>query len=251
MTAPDLVLRYGTGSDALVDVHLPPSRTPAPLVVLVHGGFWRDAHDRFHTRPMADALRDLGYVVATPEYRRTGSGGGWPATFDDVVSVRQALPDLLAGAVPGRADAGRTVLVGHSAGGHLALWWSLTGARDPVVALAPAADLARAYAEDLDGGAVAALLGGSPDEHPHRYAAADTARLLSSVTDPPRVVVLHGTEDRQVPYAHSRDLAGVELVTLEGSGHFELIDPASPQWPAVTRAVRRLLGASATESGGG
>lgn len=244
MTVPDLVLRYGVGSDALVDVHLPPSRTPAPLVVLVHGGFWRDAYDRSHTRPMADALRALGHVVATPEYRRTGSGGGWPATFDDVASVRQQLPGLLAGAVPGRVDPGRTVLVGHSAGGQLALWWSLTGAGEPVVALAPVADLARAHADDLGGGAVAALLGGSPDEHPDRYAAADTARLLASAASPPPVVVLHGTEDRQVPYAHSRDLAGAELVTLEQSGHFELIDPASQQWPAVTRAVRRLAGAS-------
>ena len=245
MTAPDLVLRYGAGSDALVDVHLPASRTPAPLVVVVHGGFWRDAHDRVHTRPMADAVRDLGYVVATPEYRRTGGGGGWPATFDDLASVRRQLPGLLAGAVPGRVAADSTVLVGHSAGGHLALWWSLTGAGEPVVALAPVADLARAYAEDLDGGAVAALLGGSPGEHPDRYAAADTARLLASSAAPARVVVVHGTEDRQVPYAHSRDLAGVELVTLEGSGHFELIDPSSSQWPAVTRAVRRLAGASA------
>jgi hypothetical protein len=106
-------------------------------------------------------------------------------------------------------------------------------------------DLARAHADDLDGGAVAALLGGSPGEHPDRYAAADTARLLAPPRRPPRVVVVHGTEDRQVPYAHSRGLAGVELVTLEGSGHFELIDPSSSQWPAVTRAVRRLEGASA------
>ena len=245
MTAPDLVLRYGAGSDALVDVHLPAFRTPAPLLVLVHGGFWRAAYDRTHTRPMADALRDLGYVVATPEYRRTGSGGGWPVTFDDVESARRQLPGLLAGAVPGRIAPDTTVLVGHSAGGHLALWWSLTGAGEPVVALAPVADLARAYAEDLDDGAVVALLGGSPDEHPDRYAAADTARLLASAARPPRVVVLHGTEDRQVPYSHSRHLTGVELVTLEGSGHFELIDPSSAQWPAVTRAVHRLTGASA------
>jgi len=246
VTAPDLVLRYGAGGDALVDVHLPATRTPAPLLILVHGGFWRAAYDRTHTRPMADALRDLGYVVATPEYRRTGGGGGWPATFDDVVSVRRQLPGLLTGAVPGRVASDSTVLVGHSAGGHLALWWSLTGAGEPVVALAPVADLARAYAEDLDGGAVSALLGGSPDEHPDRFAAADTARLLASAAPPPRVVVLHGSKDRQVPYAHSQDLAGVELVTLEGSGHFELIDPLSEQWPAVTRAVRRLTGASAT-----
>lgn len=240
MTFPDLVLRYGPSADALVDVHLPRLRTPAPLVVLLHGGFWRDAYDRRHTRPLAKALRETGYVVATPEYRRTGSGGGWPGTFDDIASVREQLPDLLTGAVPDRVDVSRTVLVGHSAGGHLALWWSLTGQEDPVVALAPVADLARAHAEDLDDGAVSALLGGSPREQPQRYAATDTARLLAERAPRPRVVVLHGTADQQVPYEMSRDLVGVELVTLEGADHFALIDPASAQWDAVLLAVRRL-----------
>ncbi len=239
--APDAVLRYGSAADHLIDVHLPSSRTPAPLVILLHGGFWRAAFDRRHTRPMASALRDEGYVVVTPEFRRTGGGGGWPATFDDVAAVRDRLGDLFAQVLPGRVTADRTVLVGHSAGGHLALWWSLTGGGEPVVALAPVADLERAYVDDLDGGAVAALLGGSPADVPERYAAADPAVLLRDRTID--VTVLHGTEDLQVPVAHSRGLAGVDLVELPGVEHFALIDPLSTAWPHVLGAVGRSGGA--------
>jgi acetyl esterase/lipase len=239
--APDAVLRYGPAADHLIDVHLPRSRTPAPLVVLMHGGFWRAAFDRRHTRPMACALRDEGYVVVTPEFRRTGAGGGWPATFDDVATVRDRLADLLAQVLPGRVAADSAVLVGHSAGGHLALWWSLTGGGGRVVALAPVADLERAYVDDLDGGAVAALLGGSPADVPERYQAADPAALLRARSID--ATVLHGTDDAHVPVSHSRDLTGVDLVELTGVEHFALIDPLSAAWPQVLAAVGRSGGA--------
>jgi acetyl esterase/lipase len=234
---PDAVLRLGATAEQVVDVHLPASRTPAPLLVLLHGGFWRQEYDRRHTRPLADALRGEGFVVATPEYRRTGGTGGWPATFDDVADVRRRLPQLLAEVVPGRVSGAPPVLVGHSAGGQLALWWSLTGAAEPVVALAPVADLHRAHAEHLGDGAVAALLGGSPAEHPDRYAATDPAGLLRQRSAP--VTVLHGTDDAQVPVEHSRGLTGVHLVELPGVEHFALIDPLSAAWPHVVAAARR------------
>lgn len=234
---PDTVLRYGPDADHLVDVHLPRSRTPARLVVLLHGGFWRQAYDRRHTRPMAGALCDEGYLVVTPEFRRTGGAGGWPATFDDVASVRDRLPDLLAEVLPDRVAVGEPVVVGHSAGGHLALWWSLTGSGGPVVALAPVADLERADAEDLDHGAVAELMGGSPSDVPQRYAAGDPAALLRRRSVD--ATVLHGTDDEQVPIAHSRGLTGVHLVELPGVEHFALIDPASAAWEHVLAAVGR------------
>jgi acetyl esterase/lipase len=247
---PDAVVRYGDRADHLVDIHLPPGdHTTAPVLVLLHGGFWREAWDRRHTRPMAVELRDRGWVVATPEFRRTGGAGGWPATFDDIATVRARLPTLLADAT-GRSpsDVEPITLLGHSAGGHLAMWWALT-ASDPatvrrVVALAPVADLARAYADALDGDAVAALLGGGPDAHPDRYAAADPAGILrdrvrdrDGVADDPPITVLHGTHDDRVPVAHSRGLAGVTLVELPTVGHFELIDPLSTVWPKVVAAL--------------
>lgn len=114
---PDLTLAYGPHPDHVIDVRLPPSR-PAPLIVMIHGGFWRAAYDRTHTGPLTSALTAAGYVVAIPEFRRTGQeGGGWPGTFDDVAAALDAVPGLLA---PYSEDP--PVLLGHSAGGHLAVW---------------------------------------------------------------------------------------------------------------------------------
>jgi acetyl esterase/lipase len=236
---PDLTLTYGPHPDHLVDVRLP-ARLPAPVVVLIHGGFWRAAIDRTHTGAMASALAAAGYVVAVPEYRRTGQeGGGWPGTFDDITAALQAMPGLLAPYGPGPAT-----LVGHSAGGHLALW-SVSSRSVPgvgaVVSLAGCADLAMCARLGLDDGATELLLGGSPDQVPERYASADPARL-SAPTVP--VTVLHGTADDRVPVEVSRSYAArhgtdlVDLVELPGVGHFALIDPLSAVWPRVLEAVR-------------
>ncbi len=238
---PDAVVRYGDHPDQLVDLHLPPGDVAtAPVLVLLHGGFWRDEWDRRHTRPMAEALRGDDWIVVTPEFRRTGGAGGWPATFDDMASVREQLPDLVHDAI-GRRDIEPLTIVGHSAGGQLAMWWALTA---PVptsvrraVALAPVADLARAHAERLDGDAVEALLGGGPDDVPDRYADADPARLLADPEHPP-IVVLHGADDDRVPAAHSRDLPGITYTELPATGHFDLIDPLTPAWPHVLAALR-------------
>ena len=243
---PDAVVRYGEHPEAVVDLHIPPGTRPsAPLLLLLHGGFWRQEYDRRHTRSMAVALRDEGFVVATPEYRRTGGGGGWPATFDDVAVVRRRLATLVAEVFGSRPGPPPPVLVGHSAGGQLALWWALTVAPDAVrraVALAPVTDLVRAHAERLGDGAVTALLGGSPEQHPDRYAAVDPAVLLRGDGPRPPITVVHGSEDRQVPVAYSRGLTGVTYVELSDIEHFGLIDPLSAAWPAVISAVRGLPG---------
>ncbi|UYM07755.1 alpha/beta hydrolase [Solicola gregarius] len=235
---PDLVLTYGQSPEHIVDVHLPPGDgVPAPLVVVLHGGFWRDSVDRVYTRSLADALRRDGYAVATPEYRRTPAAR-WPEIRADIEAVRATLPSLIADAVPGRVEAGPYRLLGHSAGGHLALWWGLTAPRtvDRVVALAPVADLASAYADDLDEGAVVALLGGSPDDRPEEFADADlTSRLHAA--EPP-IVILHGDEDQRVPIEHSRGLGVPTLLhELVGVEHFALVDPLTPAWSVVRDAL--------------
>jgi len=250
---PDLTIPYGEGPDRLADCWLA-SGPGAPVMILWHGGFWRSAFDRMHIRPMASAFRDAGFTVVTPEYRRTGDAaeGGWPATFDDVAQASDLLPGLLA--VQGIA-ADRIVHAGHSAGGHLAVWtarrhrlpvgspWRRERDRRIVgaLALAPVLDLAEAFRLDLDGGAVAALLGGGPETIPDRYATADPTRIGGS--DPP-VTILHGDADGRVPVDISRQFAAAGFGVLEvlpGADHFAVIDPESAVWPNVVRAVRALV----------
>jgi acetyl esterase/lipase len=243
---PDAVLRYGDHADHLVDVWLPaqPLAGPAeahPPLLLIHGGFWRQEWDRMHLRPLANALRQEGFAVAAMEYRRTGDSGGWPMTFDDARAVVGSLPGRLQSVAPGQTTPGLTV-IGHSAGGHLAMW-AATHCAGVVttVGLAPVADLYDAYDRNLDDGAVRDLLGGSPDEHPDRYRAAD---VISSLPSSSPITVIHGDVDPYVPVEMSRDLArevsGVEYIELAGMEHFGLIDPRSEAYPVVLEAVRRV-----------
>ncbi len=242
---PDVVLRYGDHVDHLVDVWLPaqPLTGPEahPLLLLIHGGFWRQEWDRMHLRPLANALRQEGFAVAAMEYRRTGDSGGWPMTFDDARAVVGSLPGLLESVAPGQT-APELTAIGHSAGGHLAMWAAThcTGVR-ATVGLAPVADLHAAYDRNLDDWAVGDLLGGSPDEHPDRYRAAD---VISSLPSSSPITVIHGDQDPYVPVEMSRDLAGggsgVEYIELAGMEHFGLIDPRSAAYPVVVEAVRRV-----------
>jgi acetyl esterase/lipase len=233
---PDLTLPYGPHPDHVIDVRLPAGAS-GPLVVMLHGGFWRSAYDRTHTGPLTSALAAAGYVVATPEFRRTGQeGGGWPGTFADVAAALDAVPGLLA---PYASDP--PVVVGHSAGGHLALWAaSRPEARmGAVVSLAGCADLVMCSTLDLDDRATDLLLGGTPDSVPDRYALADPARLPTPAVP---VTLLHGTADERVPIAVSRSYAertGAPLWELPGTGHFALIDPLSPVWPRMLEALAR------------
>ena len=185
---PDSTAAYGDHPDQLIDFYLPRVEmvpgSPAPLVVVLHGGAWRAAYDRRHISPFADFLARRGFAVASVEYRRGsaipaqgGSGpvaGRWPETFDDVAAALDALPGLVRERLV-QADPRRMVITGHSAGGHLALWaaarhllpddapWRI-GRPAPlrgVVALAPIADFTVADKLDVCGGAARQLLGGA------------------------------------------------------------------------------------------
>jgi acetyl esterase/lipase len=256
----DFVVSYGPGADHVAEVRLPVSAVhPAPLIVFLHGGFWRAAYDRAHTGPLATALAAAGYAVCVPEFRRTGQdGGGWPGTFDDVAIAVSGLPGQV------RGEAGLSVisdepvlLAGHSAGGQLALWaagrhllepgsrWRAEQRVRGVVALAAVSDLAACYAQGLGRGAAALLMGGGPEKHADRYRAADPSSLLP-LGCPVRLV--HGSLDDRVPCAMSREYvrkAGAagddtRLDELPGTGHFEVIDPLSAVWPRVLAAFAAL-----------
>lgn len=234
---PDDVLRYGDHCDQVADLRLPGPAGPAPLLLVVHGGFWRPEYDRAHVGPMAEALAAAGYATAAVEYRRRGGRGGVPVLLADVAAAVDAVPRLAARAAPDRVDRSRLVLVGHSAGGHLALWAARRRRRPPVVALAAVSDLVAAEEAHLGGGAVRDLLGEPASARPDL----DPARHL-----PWRVptVLVHGTDDAIVPVEQSRAFArrrpGVSLEEVPGAGHFALIDPRSAAWPRVLAAVGRL-----------
>jgi len=246
---------YGPLPAQFGELAAPPGPGPHPVVVLVHGGFWLAAYDLSLMAPLADAFVAAGIATWNVEYRRLGDGGGWPATFEDVAAAVDHLRVL----APARGlDLGRVVSVGHSAGGHLALWLAARRRlpeasplfrRDPLplraaVSLAGVCDLRRASALGFE--VVHRLMGGTPAEVDAHYAMGSPADLLPLGV--PQTLV-HGADDRVVPLALSegyRDRAvargdPVTLVTIPGAGHFEPIDPRSSAWPVVRESVGRLL----------
>jgi len=230
---PDATVAYGEDRDQVADVRFGDARAAQrPLVLLLHGGFWRPEYDRAHTGPMAAAIADAGWTVAAVEFRRVP--GQPEATLDDVAAALAGLPVKIA-----RHD-GRVVLIGHSAGGHLALW--VASARPQpalagVLALAPAADLRLADALNLGGGATRLFLGADAatrgDVDPRR---------LASPSVP--VTIVHGDRDDTVPIEVGRSYAdahrATRLVAVEGAGHYGPIDPLTSTWPIVIRELGAL-----------
>ncbi|XSG75769.1 alpha/beta hydrolase family protein [Herpetosiphon llansteffanensis] len=239
------------------DLRLPAGSGPFPVVIVVHGGFWRARYDLEHIGHVCAALTALGYATWNIEYRRVGNGGGWPNTFFDVAQAADFVPQL-AQTYP--IDAQRVISLGHSAGGHLALWLAARSKLAPtsplwqaaplalqgVVSLAGVADLALADQRRLSQQAVQELLGGSPADYPERYHDASPVALLPLGVPQ---IVLHGTDDGPVPFGISQSYVAqalaagddARLVALPNAHHFELIDPSSREWPAVVAAVQDLL----------
>jgi acetyl esterase/lipase len=243
--------RYGRHRSQRGDLHLPRGAGPHPVMVLIHGGSWQKRYGKIFTRGLAGDLLRRGWAVWNIEYRRVGAGGGWPATFEDVA----AAIDHLAALEEERLDLDRVTLIGHSAGGHLALWAAgrpnlpagAPGALDgppPIhprraISLAGVADLADAYRR-WHGGVVRDLMGGSPEEVPERYAAGDPIRLLPL---PMPALIVHGVLDEVVSvklshsYTDATHAAGgeIELVEIQGPAgrHRAHIDPRGDAWAAV------------------
>ena len=238
--AADARLAYGSEPKQFGDLRLPAGDSRQPLAVVVHGGYWKATYNLIHTGHMCLALGEAGIATWNVEYRSYGDvGGAWPGAGADVAAAVRFVAQL-AERYP--LDPERVVLVGHSAGGQLALWGAKR-AQLPVVALAPVSDL-RESAERLGPqGAVARFMGGRPDEVPGHYAEASPLDLLPLGVGQ---IVIHGTKDDDVPYAMSKryvEAAGseAELVSLEGAGHFEPIDPQSREWPQTLDAIRSLI----------
>ena len=232
---------YGAGPEQVADLLLPATQGPHPVVVLLHGGFWRARFDRSLMAALAVDLADRGWASWNVEYRRAGNGGGVPETLDDVRASITALADL---AEP--LDIERLVIVGHSAGGQLGLCIADEPRVGAVVSLAGVCDLGAAFAEAIGDSAVAEFVGGGPAERPDAYALADPLRRIPAGA---RVLLAHGDEDQRVPVAQSRRYAqvaaeagveGCELLEFPGVDHFAVIDPRSPAWAAIAARLEAM-----------
>lgn len=247
-------IAYGAANDQQADLHLPDAVAP-PVVCLLHGGFWRMPHGRDQMDAIAGDLVARGFAVWNIEYRRLGApGGGVPGTLDDVRAGIDHLAKVRAADID--IDLGRIIVVGHSAGGQLALWSAARAEAhvrpSPIVrvraavGLAPIADLAAAYEGRVGGEVVAEFLGGTPSEHPDRLRAASPVAMLPLRT--PHLII-HGSEDTAVPLELSRRYiraareAGdeAELIELADTGHMEFLDPGSEAHATLCRRLLALL----------
>lgn len=241
-------IAYGPAPDQVGDLYLPRrafrgNSGRAPVACLLHGGFWRMPYGRDHIAPIALDLTDRGFAVWNLEYRRVGTvGGGWPGTLQDVGTGIDQLAALQEVGEP--IDLERVTVVGHSAGGHLALWCALQDELrgdgyhpkrvkvSQVVGLAAVADLALAYELRCGNGAVENFLGGSPLQVAARYRSTSPAQLLPIGV---KQLLVHGSIDADVPVVISRRYAAaaaaagddVRFIELEDAGHMDFVDPSS------------------------
>jgi acetyl esterase/lipase len=256
--------RYGADPAQFGELWLPDGAA-AGTVVVIHGGFWRARYDLSLGRPLAADLAARGYAAWNLEYRRALAGGGWPGTFEDVAAGIDVLATL-------PVDTSRVVAVGHSAGGHLAVWAAGRAKLPPdapgapagggpspagdgsgrafvavtgVIAQAGVLALADCAREHVGGTAALDLMGGGPDELPKEYRLADP---IAAVPIPAPVVCLHSRADADVPYSYSERYVAAataaggraSLVELTGD-HFTLIDPASQDWAAAIAGLATLI----------
>jgi acetyl esterase/lipase len=256
--AADVTLAYGPEPLQFGELRLPPGTGPHPVAVVLHGGCWLAEYDLGYMSALAAELTAAGVATWSVEYRRIGDiGGGWPGTFSDVAAATDHLVRL---ADRHPLDLTRVVAVGHSAGGHLALWLAARHRLPPddplrgetplplvgVVALAGIPDLAGYASPDGCGASVPELIGGNPAAVPERLARVSPIELVPLGV--PQVLVA-GVEDEIVPLLHARRYAeaarqagdAVVVLELETAGHFELVAPSSGAWPAVHDAVFKML----------
>lgn len=254
---------YGDHPAQFAELSLPSGTGLLGVVVIVHGGFWRDAYGADLGRPLVRDLVTRGWAALNVEYRRVGrnaqaGGGGWPTTCLDVAAAVDGLAEQGQRIAGGRLDLTRVVALGHSAGGHLAGWLASRAQQpsgapgaDPQVPLSGAViqagvvDLVGGFTADLGGGAVAAFMGGSPTDLPEAYAqASPIARLPLHVP----TVCVHGRADDVVPISQSEAFVAAaqragdtsELQAFDGD-HSDVIDTSTHAWELCVEALERLV----------
>jgi pimeloyl-ACP methyl ester carboxylesterase len=217
------VHHYGQHPDQIADLR--EGVDSSRVAVVIHGGFWRAGFTRANTTAVAVALARDGWTTWNLEYRRVGTGGGYPQTLEDVATFCGSLVERPA------------VAIGHSTGAQLALWAAAEGLVGAAVALAGVCNLAVAAAAGLGEGAVVEFLGCDPAAAPD----ADPARRLPLATP---VTLVHGDCDDRVPIAHAHAFAATakaKLLELEGADHFDIIDPRARWWRAIETAIGAVV----------
>jgi acetyl esterase/lipase len=239
-------LPYGTDPNQFGDLRIPTAGGPFPVVMNIHGGFWRAKYGLEHAGHLCAALTKKGIATWNLEYRRMGNaGGGWPGSFEDVANGFRFFPQI---AKQYKLDVARVLVLGHSAGGQLAL---CLAAHEPAlmraVSLAGVVDLQRAFELHLSNDAVVEFLGGKPADVAEHYQEADPMQMSIRKA---RQILICGTKDDVVPpsfsekYAKAKHAKGedVKLIEIADADHFDVIDPRSDAWKRVEGAVSELLG---------
>ncbi len=264
-------IAYGTEPLQFGDLYLPDQSNKLAMVILIHGGYWRALYGLDLMNDLAEDLARRGYTVWNIEYRRVGNpGGGWPGTFQDVALATDFLRELASNY---GIDITRVVPIGHSAGGHLALWLAARprisvfakdspiagsqlrvkdeGTATPLalvgaISLAGVVDLEMAWKLHLSNNAVVELLGGTVDAIPERYTVASPSAMLPLGV--PQVLI-HGTNDDSVPIEVSQVYAKsarsvddpITYIELEGVDHFDVIDPHTVAWATTLKELQKLV----------
>lgn len=224
-------LAYGSSPQNTI-INIRGSDSSLGTVTLIHGGCWSNAYDRDHTLPMAEALSTMGYDVWVPEYRRVGDeGGGWPGSLEDIVAAVEFVTDK---------TGQPTILVGHSAGGHLALRAAQTGlAIDGVVGLAPITDLVSYGAESGSCQSMVAPFMGDETYSPDA-SYRDASVTLNAINIPVTVVI--GKEDPIVGASQIAVFDAVQVNAVDGAGHFDVIHPKTEAFSDVVKALEAIKG---------
>jgi acetyl esterase/lipase len=258
-------LAYGSDPQQFGELRVPAGPGPHPVAIVFHGGCWAAELEAMdpraiaidNMRPMAAALTEAGIATWNVEYRRLGSGGGWPATFQDAARAADFVRTL---AAQHRLDLTRVVATGHSAGGQLAMWLAMRH-RLPISSELHAANpLKIAGVVNLDGpvdparmhplqervcgrAVITELMGGAPEDQPARYRHTTPENALP-LGVPQIIFTGRVFGDQARAYAAAAAQAGdrAEAIVDPDASHFVFIDPQSPAWPAVLRALLERAG---------
>jgi acetyl esterase/lipase len=230
-------ITYGTAETQTIDVFDANGGGNGSTVMLIHGGCWLSQYDRYYMSHLAKSLAESGSTVYNIGYRRVGDdGGGYPGTFDDV----RAAYDAITSDVNQQAyDPDNITIVGHSAGGHLALWLaSIDSSVRRVVGLAAISDLSD-YARGTGSCQTAAprLMGGSPDDVPAAYSSTDPMLIGNPKAE---IVLISAEKDAIVPPAFNEGYIkkiNAQHIILSNVGHFDLVAPISPVWKEVLSVI--------------